>query len=120
MQSSAKTVAAYLKELPADRRSALAMLRWMIRETVPEAKESMQAGMPTYAVGNCPLFALASQKHHLALYVCAWETMNKYRRKLGEANCGKGCVRFKKLDDLSLPAVQELLESAAKELLAKV
>lgn len=119
MQSSAKTVAAYLKELPADRRTALATLRRMIRETVPEARESMQAGMPTYAVGNCPLFAMASQKHHLALYVCAWETMSKHRRKFGEANCGKGCVRFKKLDDLSLPAVQELLEAAAKESLAE-
>lgn len=118
MQSSARSVAAYLRELPADRRSALATLRRLIKETAPGAKESMQAGMPTYAVGNCPLFAIASQKHHMALYVCAWKSMNKHRRRFGEANCGKGCVRFKKLDDLSLPAVQQLLESAAKELLA--
>ena len=119
MQSSAKTVPAYLKKLPADRRAALTTLRKLIKDVAPDAKESMQAGMPTYAVGSCPLFAIASQKHHLALYVCEWTTMNKYRRKFGKANCGKGCVRFKRLDDLSLDVVEKLLFEAAEEVRAK-
>ena len=104
---------AYLKELPADRRTALATLRKLIKQVVPEAKESMQGGMATYAIGSCPLFALASQKHHLALYVCEWNTMNKYRDKLGRTNCGKGCVRFKRLEDLSLDVLKEFLAGAA-------
>ncbi len=114
MQSSAKTVPAYLKELPADRRAALVALRKLIKDVAPDAKESMQYGMPTYAVGDCPLFALASQKHHLALYVCEWNAMDKYRDKLGKTNCGKGCVRFKKLNDLSLDTVKKFLEEAAE------
>ena len=113
MQSAAKTVPAYLKELPADRRAALAALRQMIKEAVPEAKESMQSGMAVFAVGDCPLFGMASQKHHLALYICQWDAMNKFRGKLGKANYGKGCVRFKKLADLSLDGVKELIEFAA-------
>jgi uncharacterized protein YdhG (YjbR/CyaY superfamily) len=116
MQSSAKTVPAYLKELPADRRAALATLRKLIKEAVPEAKESMQSGMATFAIGTCPMFALASQKHHLAIYVCEWNLMNKYRDKLGKANSGKGCIRFKKLDDLSLDAVKEFVEEAAESM----
>ena len=113
MQSAAKTVPAYLKELPAERRTALAAMRRMIKEAVPEAKEMMQSGMAVYAVGDCPLFGMASQKHHLALYICQWDAMNKFRHKLGKANYGKGCVRFKKLADLSLNAVKELLEDVA-------
>ena len=47
MQSSAKTVAAYLKELPDDEvRRALTKLRTLIRKTIPDAVESMQYGMP--------------------------------------------------------------------------
>jgi uncharacterized protein YdhG (YjbR/CyaY superfamily) len=115
MQSPAKTVPAYLKELPVDRRQALATFRKLIKQAAPDAKESMQNGMPTYAVGSCPLFALASQKHHLALYVCAWNAMNKNRNKLGKTNCGKGCVRFKKLEDLSLDVVEKLLAEAVEE-----
>lgn len=113
MQSAAKTVPAYLKELPADRRRALVILRKMIKQAVPDAKESMQSGMATYAVGSCPLFALASQKRHLALYVCEWNAMTKYRSRFGKSNCGKGCIRFQKLDDLPLDVVQELIEEAA-------
>ena len=113
MQSAAKTVPAYLKELPADRRAALATLRRMIKETVPDAKESMQYGMPVFAVGDCPLFSVASQKHHLALYICQWDAIKKFRGKLGKANYGKGCVRFKKLEDLSLDTVKELIEFVA-------
>lgn len=120
MQSSAKSVAAYLNELPADRRAALTALRKLIKEVAPDAKESMQSGMPMYAMGSCPVFAFASQKHHLALYVCEWNAMNKYRDKLGKANCGKGCIRFKKLEDLSLDAVKEFLNEAAAGVRASV
>jgi uncharacterized protein YdhG (YjbR/CyaY superfamily) len=119
MQSAAKTVPAYLKQLPADRRQALSILRKMIKQVAPDAKESMQYGMPMYVIVDCPLFSLASQKHHLALYVCGWNAMNKYRNKLGKTNCGKGCVRFKKLDDLSLDVVEKLLIDATNEARAR-
>lgn len=114
MHSAAKSVPAYFKELPNDRRRPLAVLRKLIKEVAPDARESMQFGMPMYALGDCPVFALASQKHHLALYVCEWNAMNKYRNKLGKTNCGKGCVRFKRLEDLSLDVVKELLAAAAE------
>ncbi|MEX2026799.1 MAG: DUF1801 domain-containing protein [Pirellulaceae bacterium] len=113
MQSDAKTVPAYLKELLPDRRAALSSLRKLIKRAAPDAKELMQSGMPCYVVDGCPVFALAAQKHYLALYVCAWNAMNKYRDKLGTANCGKGCIRFKRLEDLSLDVVEELLAAAA-------
>ena len=114
MQSDAKTVPAYLKELPADRRAALSSLRKLIQEVAPDAKEVMQSGMPCYVVDGCPVFALAAQKHHMALYVCEWNTMNKYRDKLGKTDCGKGCVRFRKLEDLSLEVVKKMLAAAAE------
>jgi uncharacterized protein YdhG (YjbR/CyaY superfamily) len=114
MQSTAKTVPAYLKKLPADRRGALSILRKLIKQVAPDAKEVMQSGMPCYVVDGCPLIAFAAQKHFMALYVCEWNAMNKYRDRFGKSNCGKGCVRFKKLDDLPLDVMKEFLEEAVE------
>src|SRR5438046_3149186 len=107
MQSQAATVPAYLKELDEQPRKALATLRKLIRRVAPQAKEGMRYGMPYYE-WNGPLFSLAAQKHYLALYVCDVD-LDKIKAKLGKTNCGKGCIRFKKLDDLNLEALEQLL-----------
>jgi uncharacterized protein YdhG (YjbR/CyaY superfamily) len=117
MQSDAKTVAAYLKGLPAERRQALAKLRKLIKEVAPDAKESMRYGMPYYELKE-GVFSIAAQKHYLALYVCGID-IGRFKPRLGKTNCGQGCIRFKRLEDLSLGTVQEMLTAAAEEARAK-
>jgi len=112
VNSNAKTVSAYRKALPADRRKALSRLRAIIRKAAPGVKENMKYGMPYYETGG-PLVALAAQKHYLALYLCEPDLIEKYVARLGRTNCGKGCIRFRKLEDLALPAVTQLLAEAA-------
>jgi hypothetical protein len=58
----------------------------------------MKYGMPSY--GDCCAFA--RQEHNLALYICDFDLVGQFKTKLGKANCGKGCIRFKKLDDLDI------------------
>jgi uncharacterized protein YdhG (YjbR/CyaY superfamily) len=112
MQSKATTVAAYLDELPEDRRQALSTLRAMIREAVPDAVESMRYGMISYEQGDMQ-FGPAAQKTHMALYVCYSDAVENHRERLGKLICGKGCVRFKRLADLPLDAVSDILREAA-------
>jgi len=84
MQSKVKTVAAYLAELPPDRRAAIEKVRDVILKNLPNGfKEGMQYGMIGYCVPldlypkgylgqkNVPLpyAALASQKNHMAIYL---------------------------------------------------
>src|SRR5256712_7710699 len=84
MQSSAKTVQEYLKELPADRREAINAVRGVILANLPKGyEECMSYGMIGYVVPHslypagyhCDpklplLFAnLASQKNHVAIYL---------------------------------------------------
>ena len=119
MQSSAKTVAVYLKELPDDEvRRALTKLRTLIRKTIPDAVESMQYGMPAYDL-NGLLCAFASQKQNLALYVCDPPLVAQFKPKIGKVNCGKGCIRFKCIDHLKLDGVEELLKAAAEKARAR-
>jgi len=49
MQSEAKTVNAYLQEIPAERVEALTQLRDLCRATLKGFDESMEYGMPSYS-----------------------------------------------------------------------
>jgi uncharacterized protein YdhG (YjbR/CyaY superfamily) len=111
MQSKAATVGAYLKELPEDRRAALMKLRVLIRKVAPDATEGMAHGIATYSLGEL-LFGLASQKNHMALYVCENAAVEAHRAGLGKLDCGKGCIRFKKMDDLPIDVVTSILTEA--------
>jgi hypothetical protein len=134
VSSSAKTVAQYLKELPEDRRKALAAVRKVILENLPAGFEEGMQGMITYYIplkdfpetyNGDPLWiaGLASQTNYMALYLNSVysdpETADwfKARYKLTgkRLDMGKSCVRFKKLEDLPLELIGETIASTSKE-----
>jgi uncharacterized protein YdhG (YjbR/CyaY superfamily) len=105
MQSKAATISEYLEELPPDRQSALSELRALIHRVAPKTVEAMQYGLPAFG----DLCAFASQKDYMALYVCESDIIKTHLAQLGKVSCGKGCIRFKRLADLNLSAVQSIL-----------
>ncbi|MDO8530162.1 MAG: DUF1801 domain-containing protein [bacterium] len=128
MQSKATTVKEYLAELPEDRRAAISAVRKVILKNLSKGyEEGMGWGMICYSVPlkfyprgygenkevPLPYVALASQKNYMAVYL-----MNIYSKGGGESwfakeykatgkklDMGKGCVRFKKIDDLPLELI---------------
>jgi uncharacterized protein DUF1801 len=64
-----------------------------------------------------PLVALAAQKRHLSLYVCAvvdGEYLPEARaERLGRVSCGKSCIRFPSLDRVDTGELVTLLRDAA-------
>ena len=138
MQSQAKTVPAYLKELPDDRRAAISAIRAVIRKNLnPGFKEGMLYGMIGYYVPHSlypagyhcdpkqPLsFAcLASQKNYMSLYMlscdAAGDDESWLREQFAQAgkklDMGKSCIRFKKLEDLPLEVVGEAVRRTTVE-----
>ena len=63
-----------------------------------------------------PLIALAAQKRHLSLYVCAvvdGQYLAESRAaQLGKVSCGKSCVRFTSLDRVDTVALDQLVRDA--------
>jgi hypothetical protein len=122
-RSDARTPAAYLKELPADRRRELSRVRDMVRKHLPDGyRETMNWGMITYEVpldrhaktynGQPLCFAgLAAQKNHLSLYFMPVNASSLARLKAAfkqagkKLDMGKSCIRFKQADDLPLEAL---------------
>lgn len=127
--SRAETVDEYLAELPDDRRDAIAEVRNVILENLPDGfVEAMNWGMISYEVpldrhsdtyNGKPLMyaALASQKNHMAVYLTSiyvdGETENWFRSEYEatgkKLDMGKSCVRFKSLDQLPLDLIGRVI-----------
>lgn len=112
MQSKAKTVTEYLKEVPADRLDTLLEIRDLCLQTLGGFQESMQYGMPTYSRNNVAAFAWNSQKNYISLYVnCDPKLAETFRPRFKQADIGKACIRFRKPADIDLDTVRDLLIS---------
>jgi hypothetical protein len=134
MQSNAKTVQEYLKELPVDRRQVIDAVRGVILANLPKGyEECMSYGMIGYVVPHSiypkgyqcnpklplPFVNLGSQKNHMALYLMCCYGDPKLKASLENAwtNAGKkfdmggGCVRFKRLEDVPLEVVGQFVAS---------
>ena len=134
MQSSARTVQEYLKELPADRRQAINAVRGVILANLPKGyEECMSYGMIGYVVPHSiypkgyqcnpklplPFVNLGSQKNHMALHLMCCYGDPKLKASLEKAwkaagkkfDMGGGCLRFRKLEDVPLEVIGQFIAS---------
>jgi hypothetical protein len=128
-RSTTKTVASYLRDLPADRRAELARVRQVIRKHLPKGyREAMGWGIITYEVplsrypdtynGQPLCYAgLGAHKNHLALYLMpvygspklAARLRAGFKRAGKKLDMGKSCIRFRRTDDLALDVIGEIV-----------
>jgi hypothetical protein len=127
-QLKVSTPKQYLESLKEPRRSEVAKLDAFVRKTVPKLEPFIHAGMLAYG----PLkyrtkngreqdwfkIGIASNKAAISLYACAADergyVAERYKDALPAADIGKSCVRIKKVDDLDLSALRQLLKETEK------
>ena len=132
MQSKATTVEQYLAELPEDRKEAMQKLRTAIKDNLPKGfEEVISYGMIGYVVPHSiypagyhctpklplPFINLASQKNFIAVYhmgiygnknLLDWFVAEYPKHAKTKIDMGKGCLRFKKMDDIPFELIGEL------------
>jgi uncharacterized protein DUF1801 len=133
--SRASTVDEYLNELPENRRAVIAKVREVVLRNLPEGyRETMNWGMICYEIplerypttyNGQPLgyAALAAQKNYYALYLmCVYQgsvqgdwLREELKRAGKKLDMGKSCVRFRKLEDLPLDVVAQVIASTPVE-----
>ena len=132
MARAIASAAAYLRKVPAERRVVLRTLRAVIRKILPRGyREQMQYGMIAYVVPLArypagylnradmplPYVAVAAMKNHLALHLYGLYADRKamrafvaaYRASGKPLDMGKSCLRFRRIEDLSLPAIERAI-----------
>lgn len=125
----AKTIEEYLASVPHEREELISYLHEFIQKSAPKLKPYFaynMMGYGSFAYKNYkkeliqwPIISLANQKNYISIYVCALEdgeyVAEKYKGTLGKVSVGKSCIRFKKLEDVNLPALKKLLQKAQKQ-----
>ena len=112
VQSAARTVAAYLKEAGAVRRPALARFRKLAQEILAGCDEVMDYGMATYKKDGRLVTAFANQKGYIAFYA-GHRAIAAHKTALKGTDCGKGCIRYKNVDQIDFDVVRSLFRTIA-------
>ncbi|OYU81223.1 MAG: hypothetical protein CFE23_05515 [Flavobacterium sp. BFFFF1] len=132
MDTKVITVEAYFEAVPEDRKVAMQTLRKVVKENLPEGfTEGMGYGMACYVVPHSmypagyhcdpkmplPFISIASQKnfialHHMGIYgskdLLDWFQSEYPKHSKYKLDMGKGCIRFKKPDDIPFALIAEL------------
>jgi uncharacterized protein YdhG (YjbR/CyaY superfamily) len=139
MQSKANTPQEYLDSLPDERKKAIGEIRKQVLKNLPKGfKEVMSYGMLGYVVPHnlypegyhcdpnqaLPFIGLASQKNFVALYhmgiygdknLLKWFTDEYGKQCTNKLDMGKGCIRFKKMNDIPYKLIGELATKMTPE-----
>lgn len=111
MNSTATTVGTYLRDLPPDRRVAMARVCSMIRRSARGVRESMRYGLAFYELDG-PLFALESGRRHMSLYVAEQDVVVKHKESLPGVNTARSYVKFSDLNRLPLDVVEKIVRDS--------
>jgi len=123
----------YIRKVHPERKEALAKLRVVICQNIPEGfEEIINYGMPSYVVPHdlypegyhcnpklpLPFVGFASQKNFIAVYhmgiyanedLMNWFVSEYPNHCSGKLDMGKSCIRFKKIDEIPYDLIGELM-----------
>ncbi len=113
----------YIAQVEEPKRSELQLLHDLIREKLPNFEPVMISNFMGYGQfhykgktceGEWFRVGLSANKTGISIYICAGDENGYFpeqaKDRLGKASVGRSCIRFKKLADINLDTVKELLE----------
>lgn len=116
VQSKAATVDKWMLSVESERRPALERLRAVCRDRLAGWDERMQWGMPGYGPpGGDAVLSFNSQKQYIALYIGA-AVIAAFESELIGIDRGKGCLRYRKPEQLDFAVVDAMLDLKRKNI----
>ncbi len=124
----ATSVASYLDAVPSERQEIIRFMHGFIQKAAPKLKPHFAYNMLGYGsfpyknhkneTVMWPTVALANQKQYVSVYICSVidgkYVAETHKQELGKVSVGKSCIRFKKLEDVNLPVLKKVIQTAAK------
>ncbi|MBL4904834.1 MAG: DUF1801 domain-containing protein [Flavobacteriaceae bacterium] len=139
MKYTATTVDEYINQLPEERQPVIKKLRSILSKHLPKGfSEQISYNMIGFVVPHSlypdgyhcdtklplPFINLGSQKnfisiYHMGLYsnpeLLEWFTTEYPKHSKRKLDMGKSCIRFKKMDDIPYPLIEELATKMSPE-----
>jgi hypothetical protein len=119
---AADTPEAFLDLLEGARRDDIARLHERVKAVAPGLAAATQSGMLAYGryeyryasgrEGSWFVLGIASNKAYISMYAPTLD-LEPYVARLPKANLGRGCIRFKRVDDVDLAVLDEVISASA-------
>ena len=111
MSPTATTVGGYLRDLPADRRVAMARVCSMIRRSARGVRESMRYGLAFYELQG-PLFALESTEKRMILFIAEPSVLENYKSLLTGVLEDRSAIEFIDLNRIPLDSLEKIVRDS--------
>lgn len=109
-----KNIDEYLLDVPENQRTALEVLRQIIRETAPDAEEVISYGMPAFKYYGMLVY-FAAFKNHCSLFAANATMIEDLYPELKAYKTSKGTIQFTPEKPLPVGLVQKIILSRMKE-----
>lgn len=114
MDTSFSNVDEYIKAFPEELQVVLEQVRSVIRQSAPDAVESISYAMPAYKIKGKPLVYFAGYEKHIGFY--ATPTGHEaFASELSKYKQGKGSVRFPINQPMPLDLIARITKFRVKE-----
>ena len=115
-----KTIDEYIAQFPKNVRDVLEDLRETIKESAPEAEETISYAMPAFKLNGKALVYFAAWKNHIGFYPAGTlESFKKeqitFQKQLSQYKQTKGTVQFPLNKRIPLDLVKKIVKFRATE-----
>ena len=114
MNTEIKTVDEYISGFPVKTQKELKLVRQIIKNSAPEAVESISYGMPAYKSNNKPLVYFGGFAKHIGFYATP-TGHEKFKKQLAKYKQGKGSVQFPLDQPMPIELIAEIVKFRLKE-----
>ncbi|MGH2736902.1 MAG: DUF1801 domain-containing protein [Actinomycetota bacterium] len=128
--ADARSPEEYIARLDEPRRSQVQTLHEFIRRVAPDLEPHMRSGMIGYGTyhyeyasgrdGEWFVVGLAGNKSSASVHVSGGVgdsyVAEKHAARLGKVSVGKSCIRIKKIEDVDLAALEEVIREGMEVL----
>ena len=115
VRSNAPSIEAYIEASPIERQDALRLLRRLCQQELQGFDETLRYGMPAYLREGVVEVGFANQKAYISLYVLRRQALEAHLDRLAGLSVGKGCIRFRRPEQIDPEVVRALLIDAAND-----
>jgi uncharacterized protein YdhG (YjbR/CyaY superfamily) len=94
MATSMSAMDDYLDGLAPDQKAALARVRDIVADLVPDAQEGKSYGMPAFIYAGRPLLGFRAARNHLSIFPFSPAVIEAVSDRLDGFELAKGTIRF--------------------------
>ena len=109
-------VTAHLKSFAPEQRKSLQVIREQIAAEIPEAKEVIKYGIPTFVIDGVPILGFSGYKNHNSLFPYSGSVTSRLEKELATYEQTKGSIHF----PIDKPIPKTLLKKIIKAKMAQL